>query len=298
MPTVNRKYMDRLFCFIFGSEENKAWTLSLYNAVNGSQYTDPEKIQITTIKDVLYLGMRNDVSFLLSGEMNLYEQMSTYNPNMPLRFLQYSGSLYEQFLTHASLNKYGSSIIQLPVPKLIVFYNGQRDVEDDIYLYLEDSFPKDSDPDIRVRVRMININHGKNRRILEACKTLQEYSWLVAEIRNKRASFELSEAVHAALSSMPDSYILKPFLMSHKAEVYGMLLTEYNEEEVMAMLKRDARIEGLAEGRAEGRLQILSSLVDRNLLTLETAAAEAGLSVADFLKECAVLKEKEQIHLN
>lgn len=58
---------------MFGSGENKAWTLELYNAVNGSHYTDPEAIQINTIKEVIYLGMHNDVSFLLTDEMNLYE---------------------------------------------------------------------------------------------------------------------------------------------------------------------------------------------------------------------------------
>ena len=49
MPTVSREYKDRLFNFIFGSEENKAWTLNLYNAVNGTSYTDPGLISINTI---------------------------------------------------------------------------------------------------------------------------------------------------------------------------------------------------------------------------------------------------------
>nr|MCR4745914.1 hypothetical protein [Lachnospiraceae bacterium] len=83
MAEDNKKYKDRLFNFIFGAEENKEWTLSLYNAVNGSDYTDFEEIEITTIKEVMYLGMHNDVSFLITDEMNLYEQQSSFNPNMP-----------------------------------------------------------------------------------------------------------------------------------------------------------------------------------------------------------------------
>ena len=93
MSTINREYQDRLFNFIFGTEENKAWTLSLYNAINGTSYTDPSEIKINTIKEVLYLGMHNDTSFLITDEMNLYEQQSTYNPNMPLRMMQYAGNL-------------------------------------------------------------------------------------------------------------------------------------------------------------------------------------------------------------
>ena len=65
--TANNEYKDRLFNFIFGSPENRKWTLSLYNAVNGSAYTDEKEIEINTIKEVLYLGMHNDTSFLISG---------------------------------------------------------------------------------------------------------------------------------------------------------------------------------------------------------------------------------------
>ena len=121
------QYKDRLFNFLFGSEENKEWTLSLYNAVNGSNYTDSSAIEITTIKEVMYLGMHNDTSFLISDEMALYEQQSSYNPNMPLRLMQYAGNLYEKYIKQRNLNKYGSTLIKLPVPKLVVFYNGTKE---------------------------------------------------------------------------------------------------------------------------------------------------------------------------
>ena len=74
LSAIQRTYKDRLFNFIFGRVENRAWTLNLYNIVNGSDYSDPECVQINTIQEVLYLGMRNDVSFLISSDLNLYEQ--------------------------------------------------------------------------------------------------------------------------------------------------------------------------------------------------------------------------------
>ena len=74
MSTVNKEHKDRLFCFLFGSESNKEWTLSLYNAVNGTSYTDPEDIEFTTIEDAVYMGMKNDLSFTLFHVMNIYEQ--------------------------------------------------------------------------------------------------------------------------------------------------------------------------------------------------------------------------------
>ena len=93
MAAARDEYRDRLFNFLFGNSEHKEWTLSLYNAVNGTSYTDPEQITITTIRQVLYMGMHNDVSFMIVGEMNLYEQQSSFNPNIPLRMLQYGASV-------------------------------------------------------------------------------------------------------------------------------------------------------------------------------------------------------------
>lgn len=83
---VNRVYKDRLFRLIFSSKEE---LLALYNAVRGTQYKDAEALEITTLDDVLYMGMKNDLSFLLDDVLNLYEHQSTYCPNMPLRGVFY-----------------------------------------------------------------------------------------------------------------------------------------------------------------------------------------------------------------
>ena len=252
MAEDNRQYKDRLFNFIFGAEENKAWTLSLYNAVNGSNYTDPGEIEITTIKEVMYLGMHNDVSFLISNEMTLYEQQSSFNTNLPLRLLQYSGNLYEKYVVKNKLNKYGSTLLKLPVPKLVVFYNGERDTEDEVELRLSDSFPEGAQADIEVKVRMININYGRNMALLELCKPLKEYSWLVERIRCNKKNHELESAIDRSITEMPEDYLIKPFLMAHRSEVRGMLLTEYNEVETMQLFKEDGKKEGLREGLSQG----------------------------------------------
>ena len=246
MAEENKQYKDRLFNFIFGSTENRPWTLSLYNAVNGSSYNDPEAIEITTIKEIMYLGMHNDVSFLISDEMNLYEQQSTYNPNMPLRMMQYAGNLFEKYIKQRNLNKYGSRILELPVPKLIVFYNGTMGQPDEVILKLSDSFPNEAKSDIDVQVKMLNVNFGNNQKLLEACKPLMEYSWLVAEIRKNNITNDgegFKNAVDQAITNMPNSFVIKHFLIAHRAEVMGMLYEEYNEAETMELFKEDGRQE-------------------------------------------------------
>ena len=106
---INTKYKDRLFSFIFGRPERKEWTLSLYNAVNDTHYTDPDSIEFTTMEDAVYMGMKNDVSFILCQVMNVYEQQSTYNPNMPVRQLMYAAKLYDKYIQQKKLNIYGKN---------------------------------------------------------------------------------------------------------------------------------------------------------------------------------------------
>ena len=291
MAEDQRQYRDRLFNFIFGSEENRAWTLSLYNAVNGSSYTDADAIQIMTIREVMYLGMRNDLAFLISDEISLYEQQSTYNPNMPLRMMQYLGNLYEKYLTQNRKSKYGRRLLRLPVPRLVVFYNGKEDLPDEQVLRLSDSFPEGAEADVEVRVRMVNVNHGRSAALLAACRPLREYAWLVNRIQTIRRNEKPESAIDRAISEIPEDFILRPVLLAHRSEVKGMLLTEYNEAEEMELYREACREEfreefleeGREEGRAEGTISTLIGLVRKKLLPLELAAKEANMTEDAFL---------------
>ena len=264
MAVGNKEYKDRLFNFMFGREENKEWTLSLYNAVNGSSYTNPDDIQINTIREILYLGMRNDVSFLISGDLNLYEQQSTYNPNMPVRLLQYAGHLFERYMTENKLNKYGSTLLELPVPRLVVFYNGRQEQPEEQILRLSDSFPKDAVSDIEVNVRMINVNRGQNARTLEECRPLYEYSWIIQKIRdNKNEEKDIEEAIDKVISELPNDFIVKSFLEAHRSEVKGMLATEYKEEEVRELFVK--------EGEEKNIKKTIEKLKNKMHMTIDQA---------------------------
>lgn len=254
---ANGEYKDRLFNFIFGREENREWTLSLYNAINGSDYTDASLIEFNTLGDVLYMGMKNDTSFILSNRMSVYEHQSSYNPNMPVRMLEYVGKLYSGYIAKNKVNKYGSKQIMLPVPKLVVFYNGTTNKDDEVILELSDAFSEDhrNESDIEVRVRMLNVNYGHNARLMEGCRPLMEYSWFVDRIREYRKENSLEEALKKTIEDTPGDFKIKDFLVYHMEEIKGMLDTEYNEAEVNEAFKAEGRAEGLAEGREEGRAE-------------------------------------------
>ena len=52
---VRRDHKDTLFRMIFSTRES---LLSLYNAVNGSSYTNADDLEINTLEDVVYMGMK------------------------------------------------------------------------------------------------------------------------------------------------------------------------------------------------------------------------------------------------
>lgn len=268
---IKREYKDRLFKFIFGNPEHKDWTLNLYNAVNGSSYTNVDDITLTTIQDVVYMGMKNDVSFLIADKMNLYEQQSSYNPNMPLRFLIYVGMVYSNYVeANEDFSIYSPRLQHIPAPRCVCFYNGTKDEEDRKVLRLSDAFTPPAD--VEVLVAMLNINYGRNAELLNACGQLDEYSWFVAKIReNQKQLKDIQAAVDAALEAMPEEYSIKPLLMANRAEVKRMCITEFNEDRLRRADRREGidigieigekrgekrgRAEGRAEGRKEGRAE-------------------------------------------
>ena len=291
--SINREHKDRLFKMIFGKPEHRDWTLSLYNAVNGTTYEDPSQITFNTMEDSLYMGMKNDVSFVLNMWLNLYEHQSTFNPNEPVRCLMYLGRLWsKELLGNKYLNIYGQKLVVLSVPKFVVLYNGTLEEPDEQILKLSSAFPENirDQADVELRVRMINVNHGHSADVMDKCRSLYEYAWLIDKIREYNKDKDLEEAIDMALEEMPDDYIIKAFLTANREEVRMSILTEYDEQKLMNRFWEEGREEGLEEGRKEGqtllvevitrlnkgesREQILASGVDEK--TLELAEEVVG----------------------
>lgn len=252
---INTEHKDRVFKFIFGNPEHKHWTLSLYNAINGTNYQNPDDIEFNTIEDALYLGMKNDISFILIllNVLNMWEHQSTFNPNMPIRLFIYAARLYDKYITSRNLYKYSRNLITLPKPKCVCFYNGTKDQPEEIILSLSEAFGV-GETDIEVKVRMLNINYGKNIELMEACKPLNEYAWLVDRIRAyNETDKDIEIAVNKALDEMPDDFVIKEFLLAHRAEVKGMFLTEYDEEKTL----QQERQEGIQEANERVAMDML-----------------------------------------
>lgn len=251
---LNRKYKDRLFRLIFRDKEN---LLQLYNAINDSHYTNPEDLMITTIDDVVYMGMKNDLSFMIDDIMSLYEHQSTYSPNLPLRGLFYFSAMYRNYIEPMKQQLYTESPFQIPFPVYLVFYNGMKEEPERKEIPLSNLFiqnEKGLQPALECTATLLNINLGHNRELMEKCRILKEYAQFIYMIRSKIASeLPFQEAVESAVNECISKGILSEILRKNKTEVIDVILTEYDENEFREFLKEDSWKKGHEAGMEEER---------------------------------------------
>ena len=238
-------YKDRIFRTLFS---DKASLLQLYNALNGTEYTDATDLVINDLEDAIYMSMKNDKSFILNGKiMNFYEHQSTFSPNLPLRGIVYAAKCYDAYVSNSGQNRYGSKKIKLPTPQFVVFYNGDKDVEDYVELRLSDMFEEDLGEDkgkYEWTAKLYNINIGHNKDILDKCPRLKEYSIFIGKVKECLITLPLKEAIEYAIDFCIEENVLREFLKKNRSEVMGSILTDYNEKETMEAFYKDGKEDG------------------------------------------------------
>lgn len=253
---LNTKYKDRLFRLIF---HEKKELLELYNAVNESNYTNPDELEITTIEDVVYMGMKNDLSFIIGDEMNLYEHQSSVCPNLPLRGLFYFSSVYKSYIEPVKRRLYSTLELEIPFPQYIVFYNGTEERPEREELKLSNLFignGKGKKPSLECTALVLNVNYGHNKELMERCKTLKQYAQFIAKIRRNLAyGMKAQEAVEEAVNECIKNDILADILRKNRGEIVDSILTEWDEDEYRDYLKEEGIKIGEERGEFKGKIE-------------------------------------------
>ena len=206
---------------------------------------------VITLENAIYMGMKNDLAFIIDTELFLYEHQSTYNPNMPLRDLFYISSEYQKLVDKKSL--YSSVLQKIPAPQFIVFYNGTEKRKDSWVNHLSEAFENlPGNPKLELEVLTININEGHNEELMEHCQTLKEYARYVNCVRKYARELELNEAVKLAVDECIRNNILSEFLRANKSEVISMSIFEYDKEEEERKLRKAEYEAGVADGFNNG----------------------------------------------
>ena len=258
-PVANRKFKDTVFRMLFSDKEA---LLSLYNAVNNSHYTDSDALEIVTLENAIYMGMKNDLAFILDMNLYLYEHQSTMNPNIPLRDLFYISAEYQKLVDKKSL--YSSALQKIPNPHFIVFYNGSTPIDDCYTSRLSDAFYHTTDnPSLELIVTTFNVNAGHNTKLMSHCQILKEYSIYVAKVRSFAEQMPLDDAVQKAVTECIQENILADFLRKNQAEVIAMSIFEYDKVEEEKKLRKaefDAGVEqGFKQASTDTALRLLKT---------------------------------------
>lgn len=266
---IQRTYKSRLFEMIFSE---KTELLELYNAMNETNYENPELLEINTLENAIFMSMHNDISFIIDSRLTLYEHQSTYNPNLPLRCLLYTADLYSAMAE--SRNLYGTKIVEIPTPRFVIFYNGAGELEDVELLRLSDAFTvKGEGASLELTTIMLNINPVHNKKLLDSCKTLKDYSEYTARVREYAKTMTLEAAVELAIVECIRDDILADFLRKNRAEAKSVSIYEYDEEKHMRQVKEEGREEGRAEGAKSKMLELVNKKLEKGK-SIEVIATE------------------------
>lgn len=262
---ANKEYKSDVFSMLL---QDKKRAMEIYNAINGTDYDDPELVEMTTLDDKSFsLTVRNDASFILDANLSLYEHQSTYCPNMPLRDLLYFASIIQKQIKAQKRDIYGGRILKIPVPHFVVFYNGKEDAPDQYDLRLSDAFEKETkNPEIELVCHVYNINNGKNVPLLSKCQTLREYMYFVDMVRkNNEISGNLEDAIEKAINQCMEENVLRDFLAQHREEVMHVMALDYTFERRLEMQRAEAIEDGERIGKEIGKEEKLSEQIRKKI---------------------------------
>ena len=284
MSMANRKYKDSVFVDLFSEDEKaKENFLSLYNALHGTNLPLSCPVENIKLENVMYMNIINDVSCLVDGKIIvLAEHQSTINENMPLRFLQYIARLYEKLQTPT--DRYLRKLSKIPTPEFYVFYNGVEDYPETITLKLSDAFmtKPDSLP-LELEVKVYNINKSKGAEVLSRCKTLDEYSLFVEEVR-RQTELDPENGFTNAVKICIEKGILKEYLQRKAREVINMLIAEYDYDTDIAVQRRESLMIGLQQGIQQGIQQGFSNVSRQKALETAKILKQFGDSVQKIVQ--------------
>ncbi|MCI6165512.1 MAG: Rpn family recombination-promoting nuclease/putative transposase [Lachnospira sp.] len=270
------KYKDNVFCMLYRNKKN---LLELYNALNNSNYTNVDDLQVTTLNGGSYMKYKNDASFVLNMSLYMFEQQSSRNDNMPLRFLHYLSDVYREMFSNDLLHR--RTMIKIPVPYFVTFYNGREKWNDD-ELTLAKMFERNvENPKVNLKVDVIDINGDAE--ILNKCTSLRGYMTFVEKVRHKTdvEKLDVKEAVTEAMDECIDEDILVDFFEEHREEVVEVSIYDYDEEKVRKTLADEAREEGIEQGETLAKIAIIIKKVKKSK-SFPTIAAELEEEEADI----------------
>ena len=276
-----RIYKDSVFRKLFTNEQN---IRDLYGALKDTHYSDDVPVEIKTIDDVTYGGIKNDLAFTIDNKfIVLIEHQSTINGNMPARLLMYFSQILRGMISGMQL--YQEKNTPIPTPEFYVFYNGQKDLDTETVLKLSDCFIEATQENsVELVAKVINVKYNKGAKVLDNCKLLKEYSIFIDLVDQYRKVFETRLAIAKAIDECIEKEILREFLLDNRAEVLDSMYDNITAEEFAELRAEEQYNIGKEEGLIQGKNVAVS--------TIASAMKAKGMAIADIVELTSLTKEQ------
>ena len=230
--TPKQEIKDSIFTNLF---HDKKYLLQLYQSLHpeDSQVTEDEIADIT-LKHVLIDADYNDLGFSVGNRLLiLIESHSTWTFNIVVRALMYLIQTYHDYFKRTNQNLYGSKKVTLPKPELYLVYTGNRKhIPDTISLQKE--FFNGAKIAIEAEV---NVLYQENEQDI-----IGQYIIFSKVFNKQRTRYGYTkQAIMETIRICKDRNVLKEYLESKEREVVDMMMTLFDEEQILKAYTKDIR---------------------------------------------------------
>lgn len=278
---AKRTAKNSVFLDLFQDKKN---LLKLYQTLHPEDTDATEDtLDIVTIDNVLTDSLYNDLGIMAGDHklLLLLEAQSSWTVNILIRILLYLAQSYHEYFERTSQSLYKSKKVKMPKPELYVIYTGDKGRKPDI-ISLSQEFFDGADIDVEVRAKVIYESDTEDiiNQYIVFCKVFDE----------QRKRYGMTEqTVKETIRICKDRNILKEYLISREVEVVTIMMSLFDNEQIMKTYWKD--MENTFAHKKDR--ETAEKLIKKGKMSLEDIADCVSSVSLDELKEI----EAELMHM-
>ena len=206
--------------------------LKLYKTLHPKDTDATEDtLDVVTIDNVLTDNLYNDLGIMAGNNRMLLEAQASWTVNILIRILLYLAQSYHEYFERTSQSPYKSKKVKMPKPELCVIYTGSKGRKPDT-ISLSQEFFDGADIDIEIKAKVIYENDKDNiiNEYIVFCKVFNE------QIKEHGMT---KQAVTETIRICKDRNILKQYLSSKEVEVVTIMMSLFDNEQIMRTYTKD-----------------------------------------------------------
>ena len=228
---AKRTEKNSVFLDLFQDKKN---LLKLYKTLHPEDTDATEDtLDIVTIDNVLTDNLYNDLGIMVGNNklLLLLEAQSSWTVNILIRILLYLAQSYHEYFERTSQSLYKSKKVKMPKPELYVIYTGNKGKKPDT-ISLSQEFFDGADIDIEIKAKVIYESDKDNiiNEYIVFCKVFNE------QIKEHGMT---KQAVTETIRICKDRNILKQYLSSKEVEVVTIMMSLFDDEQIMRTYAKD-----------------------------------------------------------